>query len=151
MSWIVRYSRGCPYCMFIFSREIFQPGYKYFFKHNFNFSSDFYEMSNISQYDPLFYHPKSNTYIVGTKMDPELADMQLDFMRRLDREIYLLKEDRLPHPEITGITDRAITHTDIFTYETVYEKAHEVQLKRPYDYEAESRVLDRISRLISER
>ncbi len=148
MTWIVRYSRGCPFCMFSFRRLIFFPGYQYQFKLKFDFDEDHYKLSEIDPREPLFYHPLSEKYILGTKLDPELADMQIAFMRRFDRDVTLLRTNQLPVPELTGLANNLIYNLTADVYEVIYRYAHEVLNSRPYNYEAEVKVLDRISNLL---
>lgn len=146
--WVVRFARSCPFCMYIFRRLIFFPGYQYQFKINFPFSSVYYDLSNVSKEEPLFYNPSANVYIQGTPIDPYLADTQVNFLMVFDRDVIERNYNTLPYPEITGIFNRLVYSQSLDTYDIYYDKKYEVELKGPHDYEAEAKILDRISKIL---
>jgi hypothetical protein len=134
--------------MFSFRRLIFFPGYQYQFKLKFDFDEDHYRMSDIDTREPLFYHPLSEKYVVGTKLDPELADIQISFLRRFDRDITLYKTNQLPVPELTGLANNLLYRLASDVYEIIYHYAYDALSSRPYSYDVEVKVLNRISNLL---
>jgi hypothetical protein len=134
--------------MYANSRLVQFPGFHYQFRVKFEFSSEHYALSNITTKEPLFYNPLTKTYIVGIKLDPILADMQIAFLMRYDREMTLYKTNRLPVPELTGIYDRIISSNVESAYKVIYLRAYEVQYKSPVGTEATIRALERIGTLL---
>jgi len=146
--WITRFSRHCPFCMFIFRRLIFFPGYQYDFRIKFGFDSDYYELSDINPKEPLFYHPMTETYIVGTPMDPNLADIQIFILRDYDKELTKFKTGQLPYPDVAGIFAEIMWKHVTDVYRIYYDKKYEVELRQPSYPDIEAKVLDRMSKLI---
>jgi len=146
--WITKFAKWCPFCMYANSRLVQFPGFHYQFRVKFDFSNEHYALSNITTKEPLFYNPLTKTYIVGIKADPILADMQIAFLMRYDREMTLYKTNRLPVPELTGIYDRIISSNVESAYRVIYLKAYEVQYKSPVGTEATIKALERIGTLL---
>jgi len=146
--WVTRFSRSCLFCMFIFRRLIFFPGYQYGFRIKFNFDSEYYDLSDISSKEPLFYHPLTETYIVGTPVDNELADIQIMILRRFDIEMSRFKSGDISYPEPSNIHSELIEKNIYDTYAVYYNKKYEVELRQPSYPDIEAKVLDRMGKII---
>lgn len=134
--------------MYALKRLVQFPGYQYQFRIKLDFSYEHYSLTDISTKEPLFYNPTIKAYVVGIKNDPILADMQISFLMRLDREMTLYKTGRLPMPELTLLYDRIISSNLSTIYRLVYSKAYEVQYKSPVANESTIKVLERIGALL---
>ncbi len=146
--WITKFAKYCPFCMYANSRLIQFPGFQYQFRVKFDFSSEHYTLSEISSKEPLFYNPMTKTYMVGIRTDPILADIQIAFLMRYDREMTLYKTNRFPVPELTGIYDRIISSNTESAFRVIYNRAYEVQYKSPVGTDTTIKALERIGTLL---
>lgn len=105
MSWIVRLSRACPYCMAFNSVFFYASGAPYSIKPKYNYFYDYYALTRISQVDPLFYHPITKKYIVGGSKDPMMNVFIATFLLKYDLEVTLSRFGMIPFPEEPKIVD----------------------------------------------
>ena len=149
MVFLVNFSRKCPFCMAVHKQIFNSLASPYIFRINLNFSYDHLALTEITPKEPLFYHPATNTYIVGAPTDPKLIRELLSFLVDYDFEMTLFKKDKLPVPEHPLLVDHYISSFTNLVADTIYKHAGYASIKtKDSVYDAELSVAERISILL---
>lgn len=149
MPYILKLSAGCPYCMAFHKYMPLQLGFQYIFRTNFDFSYDHYALSDISDKEPLFYHPVTETYFLGIPNDRRLLRRFISYMVRYDMEMTLYKYDKLPVPEEPEIVSKILGRLNANVVNFIYEKSGFAGLTtKEKVYDSETKLANRLADLM---